>query len=258
MAINKLPTDTSQTSETPTRRRAHGGALFNASPFNRFAFNQAPTYIEAGASSARITPESLSSEGSDVSSPPKMYKVVSDSGAALETNSEIVTGVQREGNNPTLLSTTGVFEPPHPLRASSGAQLSARAQLTLTPEPVTVVPTPYPKDPAAPLVVHGSIRIDIRSAEFVEFDAKIDRLIELLTQSNEIAGDTRDQLLAEIKAGRSILLAPSADGNLVKVLLEQPLLWIATAAGSGIIGELAYDAVQLLYHMLSHAPTVPL
>jgi len=145
-----------------------------------------------------------------------------------------------------------------PLTGLSGARATARAELTLTSKPVTIVPTPYPDDPTSPLVVQGFVHIDTRSAAFIEFSAKIDELTGLLTKSNEIAGDTRDQLLAEIKAGMSILTAPKPDRNLIEALLERPLLWVAGVAGTGIIGGLAYDAVQLLYHMLSQGPVIPL
>jgi hypothetical protein len=47
-----------------------------------------------------------------------------------------------------------------PIAARTGEVASRRAQLTLTPKPVTVVPTPYPSDPAAPLPVHGYLRVD--------------------------------------------------------------------------------------------------
>jgi hypothetical protein len=55
-----------------------------------------------------------------------------------------------------------------------------------------------------------------------------------------------------------ILAAPKPDPNLIKVLLEKPLIWIASAAGAGIISTLASDAVQLLYHLLSQGPGIPL
>jgi hypothetical protein len=149
----------------------------------------------------------------------------------------------------TRLGPTGT-----PMSASSGDRFAARAELTRTPEPVTIVPTPYPGDPTAPLVVHGFVQIDTRSAAFVEFSAKIDDLVVQLTKSNEIAGETRDQLLAEFKAGMSILTAPKPDPNLIEVLLKKPLIWITCAAGTGVISALASDAVQLLHHLLSQAP----
>ena len=126
------------------------------------------------------------------------------------------------------------------------------------PNNFSIAPTQYPSDPTVPLVISGHVRIDVRSAEFLEFSAKIDLIIGLLAESNEIAGDTRDQLLAEIKAGMSILTAPYADQNLINVLLKEPLVWLAGAASTGIIGGLAYDAVQLLIHMISDAPPLPL
>ena len=172
-----------------------------------------------------------------------------NSSLSFETGIETIVESRSRVNRAALLSTTGAVEPPFPGPPAPASIVAGR---------LTIITTPYPSDPAASLVVSGYVRIDTRSAEYREFNSKIDRIIGLLADSNEIAGDTREQLLAEIKAGMSILSAPNADPNLIKVLLEQPLLWIAGAAGTGIIGGLAYDAVQLLTHMISATPILPL
>lgn len=83
------------------------------------------------------------------------------------------------------------------------------ADATVVPAPVMIVPTIYPSDPAAPIVVHNYITINVQAAGFREFAANLDVLVRLLRQSNEIAGETRDQLVAEITAGRTILTAPN-------------------------------------------------
>lgn len=134
--------------------------------------------------------------------------------------------------------------------ASSGARLSGHGELTVTPEPVTTVPTPYPLDPAAPLIVSNYVQIDVRSAEFGELNAKLDRIIGLLDRSNQFPGDTQKQLAAEIQAGQTLLTAPRPDRNLIDLLLTHPLHFIATAAAGAVIGNYAIEALQLLQKIL--------
>jgi hypothetical protein len=142
--------------------------------------------------------------------------------------------------------------PPLPLSAAAAAKVSARAELTLTPEPVTIVPTPYPDDPGAPLVVSDYVRIDVRSAEFSELNAKLDRIVGLLDRSNQFSSDTQKQLATEIQAGRTLLTAPKPDRTLIQLLLTHPLHFIATAAAGAIIGQYAIEALQLLQQILRH------
>jgi hypothetical protein len=188
--------------------------------------------------------------------------VVSNSGLPFETGTELSTGLRRRSvvGDAALPSNSGLsFESiANPPRKVSGAAaaLSGEGELaaeaTIRPGRVTIVPTPYPSDPAAPLVVSGYVFIDMRSAEFGELNAKLDQLIRLLNQnqSNLIAGETRDQLIAEIQAGQRILTAPKPDRNLIEALLMHPLTWIAGAAGAGIIGDHANEALNLLLRML--------
>jgi hypothetical protein len=48
--------------------------------------------------------------------------------------------------------------------------ISGRAELTLTPKPVTVDPTPYPSDPSAELSIQAYLRVDVTSRAFKEFN----------------------------------------------------------------------------------------
>jgi hypothetical protein len=110
---------------------------------------------------------------------------------------------------------TGSSRPP--------AGTSLDLTVTVTEPPVTVVPTPYPADPTAQLVVPDYLRVDPKSEEFREFNKRLDKIIVLLSKSNAIAGDTRQQLIAEIKAGRELLASPRPNRVLVALLLERPL-----------------------------------
>ena len=175
----------------------------------------------------------------------------------------IRTDLPRPGaNNAALQSTTGeVPPPPVPLEevpstvgspsaeVSFSAQGGLHADTNIIPAPVTVAPTRYPDDPAAPLVVRNYVRINLRSAEFQQSDTKLDELIRVLRQSNQIAGESRDQLVAEITAGRALLTAPKPDRNLLNVLLLGPLYYLADKAGSAVVGVLADEALHLLLRM---------
>jgi hypothetical protein len=161
--------------------------------------------------------------------------VASDSGLPFETNTESIA------NPPRKVSGAA---------AALSGEGGLAAEATIRPGRVTIVPTPYPADPTAPLVVSGYVRIDVQSAEFAELSAKLDDVIHLLGRSNQFAGETRDQLVAEIQAGRRLLNAPKPDRTLIETLLISPLTYIAAAASVGIIGEYANEAVRLLLRML--------
>jgi len=105
-----------------------------------------------------------------------------------------------------------------PLEISRGVppvMLQSLMEKTTAPEPLTIVPTLYPEDPTAALIVRDYVLIDARSPEFGELNAKLDVIIDLLHQSNQISGEVRDQLIAHIQAGRTILAAPKPDRNLI-------------------------------------------
>ncbi|MFZ0150683.1 MAG: hypothetical protein WAM72_20550 [Xanthobacteraceae bacterium] len=184
---------------------------------------------------------------------PGLHRVVSDSGLPFETSTEIAS-VQRRVSNAAMESATGEVAPllpldpaPHTVEKPSVGEPPP----TLEVERVTIVPTPYPDDPKAPLLVHGYISINVWSAEFRKSDANLVELIRLLRESNEIAGDTRDQLIAELTAGRVMLTAPKADRNLLEILLIIPLKYLADRAGSAVMGAVADEALHLLLQMFA-------
>jgi len=158
----------------------------------------------------------------------------------------LITRPQEQPPRPSVLSGAGVQAETVSLSASTMARFDGSATLTLTPAPLTVMPTPYPRDPTAPLMVDGSPQTDVRSQDFQELNAKLDQIIGLLAGSNQIAGDIRDQLIAEIRAGKALLPAPKPNVDLLKTLLVHPLVWIASAAAGGVIGDLAAQALHLI------------
>jgi hypothetical protein len=169
------------------------------------------------------TPNSAKENGS-----PPLHRVVADIGVALESAAE----VRRDA--------------PLPIGAAATAMASGRAELNLTPAPLTIVPTPYPREPGAPLVVHGAPDVDPRSPALRDLNAKLDQIAELLAGSNLFAIETRNQLIAEIQAGKSLASAPKPNTELIKALLINPLVFIACAAASAVIGELALQALHLI------------
>ena len=101
-------------------------------------------------------------------------------------------------------------------------------------------------DPANRIVVYNHITVNLDSDAFREFDAKMGELIGLMRQSNEIAGETRDKLIAEITAGIAILKSPKPDPKMVELLLKRPLVFIAEKAGGAVISVVAVAALALL------------
>jgi len=122
--------------------------------------------------------------------------------------------------------------------------------MSATRATVPIVPTLYPGDASGTVAVQDHISINVQSTEFQEFSAKMDELISELKKSNMIAGEVRDQLIAELTAGRTLLSAPKPDRKMIDLLLVKPLMYIADKAASAAIGALAALAVGKLLGML--------
>jgi len=207
MPEEKPPTESSPTSASPPPVEAEEPAL----PVNRFELNPAPNehiprdtpLVLREAAAGTDHPDPATGLGS---TPPHYVELPGEQPLDIPVATDAVAGtapvsasskhveidipqkltsiaIETRVTNAALSSTTGAIEPPlQPLAGSSRGQVSARGVLTLTPEPVTIVPTPYPADPIAPLVVHGFVNIDPQSAAFLEFSAKIDELAGHLTK----------------------------------------------------------------------------
>lgn len=133
---------------------------------------------------------------------------------------------------------------------TSTVSTSVTRAASITPQPITIVPTLYPELPSGGITVENYITINVNGADAEDFFAKLDALSDELRRSNEITGEVRDQLQSEIAAGRSILSAPKANRKLVDLFLVRPLTWLAEKAGSAIISKLAGDALEwLLRHL---------
>jgi hypothetical protein len=120
--------------------------------------------------------------------------------------------------------------PQPPLNEVVGPQHDQERVRPVTGPAVAKAPiaeTIYPAEPSGEVVVHNHITIDLQSAEYREFSTKVDDLLTLLRESNEFSGEVRDQLIAEISAGRTLLSAPKADPILIERFLTNPLRYIA-------------------------------
>jgi hypothetical protein len=122
--------------------------------------------------------------------------------------------------------------------------------------PATVDKTPnvegfYPEEPSGTLVAPNHTTIDQGRAEFSEFNAKVDDLLTLLRASSEFSGEVRDQLIAEILAGRALLGAPKADPILLERFLANPLKYIVKKRSHTPIGALTVAMLMLLGRLTS-------
>jgi hypothetical protein len=142
---------------------------------------------------------------------------------------------------------------------------TASLDLSMTPPGVSVqsggtlmagssaTPTIYPDSPQGPIIVQNYVAINIQTNEFRRFNNNIEALIAELSQSNEISGEVRDQLLSELRAGREIITAPKPQRDLIDLLLLKPLKWLADKSGSAIVSKLAADALGWLLKMIGAA-----
>lgn len=147
--------------------------------------------------------------------------------------------------------------PPQPEEADDRPREAEDHQEELQPvtpsavEKTPIVESIYPDEPSGSLVAPNHITIDHGRAEFSEFNTKVDDLLPLLRESNEFSSDVRDQLIAEILAGRALLGAPKADPILLERFLANPLKYIAKKSSETPIGALTVTMLMLLGKLTS-------
>jgi hypothetical protein len=117
--------------------------------------------------------------------------------------------------------------------------------------PQAIIPTVYPAEPSGAVIVQNQITINIHSTDFRKFETKLDQLLEAIRRSNEISGEVREQLRAEITAGRTLLTAPKTDRTWIDLLLVRPLKYLSEKVGSAVISKLATDALGWLLKLLA-------
>jgi hypothetical protein len=114
---------------------------------------------------------------------------------------------------------------------------------------VLITPTAYPSDPSSAITVQNFITINIDGDDYRKFGETMDRLLIELRQSNTIAGEVRDKLIAEMEAGLRILTSPKPDPKLIEVLLMRPLKYIGDKAAGPVIAALALAALATIGRM---------
>lgn len=114
-----------------------------------------------------------------------------------------------------------------------------------------IVETIYPADPSGAVVVRNHAKINLHSAEYREFNTKVDDLLTLLRDSNDFSGEVRDQLIAEISAGKTLLSAPKVDPFLIEQFLTNPFRYIADKSVETATGALTVALLMLLGKLTS-------
>ncbi|MGP0095212.1 MAG: hypothetical protein ACLPKB_35455 [Xanthobacteraceae bacterium] len=131
---------------------------------------------------------------------------------------------------------------------AAGVQTSAAisVETAVTRATISILPTLYPEDPGGAVIVQNHVTINIDSAPFHELSAKLDEVCDLLRQSNAIAGETQEKLIAEIAAGITLLKSPKPDPKMIDLLLKRPLMFIVERGSGAIVGAAAAGALALL------------
>src|SRR5262249_30251491 len=80
---------------------------------------------------------------------------------------------------------------------------------------------------------------------------KIDALVAAVKETNDFFGDPeeREQVVAELSAGRRLLEAAKVRVSAIRAALQPSLKWILEKAGGAVIGKLAGDLWQYLAHL---------
>jgi hypothetical protein len=80
---------------------------------------------------------------------------------------------------------------------------------------------------------------------------KIDELVAAVEATNDFPGDPefKEQVVAELSAGRRLLQATKVRVGAVRAALGPPLKWILEKAGGALIGKIAGDLWQYLSHL---------
>ncbi|UWU87919.1 hypothetical protein N2605_16205 [Bradyrhizobium yuanmingense] len=80
---------------------------------------------------------------------------------------------------------------------------------------------------------------------------KLDQLVVALKETNDFPGEPeeKEQVVAELSAGRRLLEAARVRVAAVRETLAPALKWISEKAGGAVIGKLASDVWQYLTHL---------
>jgi hypothetical protein len=95
------------------------------------------------------------------------------------------------------------------------------------------------------------VSIGHNSPEQTQALEKIDELVEAVRQANDLplAPEEKEELVAELSAGRKLLEATKIRVTAVRATLEPALRWILEKAGGAVIGKMAADLWEYLVHL---------
>jgi hypothetical protein len=164
-------------------------------------------------------------------------------GISVMRDDKEATAVQEVPLPSVIVEGEGVMAP-HSVGATSSQKVSL--QTSISRAAIPIVPTHYPGEPSGTIIVQNYITINTHSDDFRQFSDKVNELILELRRSNEIAGEVRDKLIAEITAGMAILNSPKPDPKLIELFLIRPLKYIGDKAAGAIVGGLAVGALGIL------------
>ena len=145
--------------------------------------------------------------------------------------------------------TTVIPAAQEPAAVSSARSLAA---------PLVIRPTIHPMAPGDTVTVEDPVSIDVDSTGFRDFVATMDRLTEAIRQSNVMAQETRQQMIAELKAGVEYLKASKPSRKVLELLLIVPLTAATTIAASTVVQEAAKLAFKALLKLISLDLDLPL
>lgn len=96
-----------------------------------------------------------------------------------------------------------------------------------------------------------TVTLGHNSQEQKEALAKLDDLIAEVRATNDFSGDPeeKEQLIAELSAGRRLLEAAKVRVSAARAALQPSLKWILEKAGGAVIGKIAGDLWQYLVHL---------
>ena len=96
-----------------------------------------------------------------------------------------------------------------------------------------------------------TVSLGHNSPEQMQALEKIDRLVEAVAQANDLPGSPEDkeQVLAELSAGRKLLEASKIRVAAVRETLQSALKWILEKGVAAAIGKMAGDLLEYLVHL---------
>jgi hypothetical protein len=96
-----------------------------------------------------------------------------------------------------------------------------------------------------------SVSLGHNSPEQRQAIEKIDRLVEAVTQANDLPGtpEDKEQILAELSAGRKLLEATKVRVAAVRATLQPALRWILEKGAAAAVGKMAGDLWEYLVHL---------